>query len=125
MPVAALLVGLLRRRPQRAVLARRIGGVAALMGAVGGGIAFLTLSAGAFVPTRSPGALDNGGSTALLVKLVQTLAEQSPLVRTEVEIALLSAEEVGVQGSIRFIKVSKYATVRTCFCDCYRLSSRT
>ena len=59
---------------------------------------FLMLTAGAFIPRPSPGALDDGAACALLVRLAQTLAA-SPLESTEVELLLLSGEEIGVQGS--------------------------
>jgi Zn-dependent M28 family amino/carboxypeptidase len=78
---------------------RALGGVAAWLAAVYGLLGFLALSAGVFVPQRSPGALDDGASCALLVRLASQLAEGPPLERTEVEVILFSAEEVGVQGS--------------------------
>jgi len=92
---AGALAGRARRRE---ALLRRLAGVAAWVGLAYGALLFLTLSAGAFVPQRSPGALDDGASCALLVKLAERLAQQ-PLARTEVEVLLFSAEEVGVQGS--------------------------
>jgi acetylornithine deacetylase/succinyl-diaminopimelate desuccinylase-like protein len=87
-----------RRSGRRQALLRRTTSVAAWAGLGYGAALFTTLSAGAFVPARSPGALDDGASCALLVKLAERLAAQ-PLQRTEVEVLLLSAEEVGVQGS--------------------------
>ncbi len=75
---------------------------AAIGAAVYGLALFVVLSAGAFLPDRSPGALDNGGSCAVLVRLAEALKAMPPLERTEIEILLLSAEEVGVQGSHAF-----------------------
>ncbi len=75
---------------------------AAIGAAVYGLALFVVLSAGAFVPRRSPGALDNGGSCAVLVRLAEALKGMPPLESTEVEILLFSAEEVGVQGSHTF-----------------------
>jgi Zn-dependent M28 family amino/carboxypeptidase len=60
---------------------------------------FTALSAGAFLPARSPGALDDGGACAVLVRVAEELAKRPPPARTDVELLLLSAEEVGVQGS--------------------------
>ncbi len=60
---------------------------------------FVALSAGAFVRARSPGALDDGGSCAVLVRVAEELARRPALARTQVEVLWLSAEEVGVQGS--------------------------
>jgi acetylornithine deacetylase/succinyl-diaminopimelate desuccinylase-like protein len=85
------------RRGQRGL--RVLGGVAAWSAALYGVLGFLALSAGVFVPRRSPGALDDGASCALLVRLASQLAEGPALERTEVEVILFSAEEVGVQGS--------------------------
>ncbi len=59
----------------------------------------VALSAGAFARARSPGALDDGGACAVLVRVAEELARQPTLARTQVEVLLLSAEEVGVQGS--------------------------
>jgi acetylornithine deacetylase/succinyl-diaminopimelate desuccinylase-like protein len=93
----------------RAALAGRLArGIAWL--AIGYGVlTFAALSAGAFVRQRSPGALDDGASCALLVKLSGALAAAGPLARTEVEVLLLSAEEVGVQGS-RLYASERFAT---------------
>jgi acetylornithine deacetylase/succinyl-diaminopimelate desuccinylase-like protein len=87
-----------RARRGRRVL-RALGGVAAWSAALYGALAFLVLSAGVFVPRRSPGALDDGASCALLVRLASQLAEGPALERTEVEVILFSAGQVGVQGS--------------------------
>jgi hypothetical protein len=94
---AAAAVALRAGRRRRLVsgIVRFTAGVAALYGLA----MFVAFSAGAFAPGRSPGALDDGGACAALVRLAETLAAMPPLGRTEVEILLLSAEEVGVQGS--------------------------
>lgn len=94
------LAGAASRRARRgARLLRGTASVAGWAGLLYGGLLFTTLSAGAFVPARSPGALDDGASCAVLVRLAERLAAQAPLERTDVEVLLLSAEEVGVQGS--------------------------
>jgi acetylornithine deacetylase/succinyl-diaminopimelate desuccinylase-like protein len=73
---------------------------AAVWLAVGYGIAsFVSLSAGALIPSRSHGALDNGAACAVLVRLAERLNEAPRLARTDVSIVLFSAEEVGVEGS--------------------------
>jgi len=74
-----------------------------LAGPLLGAAYFLMLTAGGFVPHPSPGALDDGAACALLVRLAQTLAA-SPLESTEVEILLLSGEEIGAQGSWEYAR---------------------
>lgn len=87
------------RRAARSLSLERLVRLAAAAGAAYGVAAFAALSAGALVPWRSPGALDDGASCAVLVRLAEALAAGPPLARTDVEVVLLSAEEVGVQGS--------------------------
>ena len=98
--IAGALAGWGAGRLQRGAKAlRRLGSAAAWSAAVYGVLAFAALSAGVFLPQRSPGALDDGASCAVLVRLAERLAAQPALARTDVEVVLLSAEEVGVQGS--------------------------
>jgi Zn-dependent M28 family amino/carboxypeptidase len=99
MALGALAAGLGSRGGRAARGLRAFGGFAAWAGLLYGALSFVAFSAGAFVPERSPGALDDGGSCAVLVQLAQRLGEAAPLERTEVEVWLFSAEEVGVQGS--------------------------
>jgi acetylornithine deacetylase/succinyl-diaminopimelate desuccinylase-like protein len=87
------------RAPRGPRVLGALASVAAWSAAAYGVASFSALSAGAFVPKRSPGALDDGGSCAVLVRLAEELAAKQPAGRTEVEILLLSAEETGVQGS--------------------------
>jgi hypothetical protein len=94
---AAALVGV--TRPGRRRAGRWLRTAALVAAPAYGTLGFLALSAGAFLPARSPGAVDDGGSCALLVRLAEALASAPPRQRTEVEVLLLSAEEVGVQGS--------------------------
>lgn len=70
--------------------------------AIYGVAVFLVLSGGAFVRQRSPGALDDGAACAVLVRIAEALVH-APLANTTVDIALLSAEEIGVQGSRDFV----------------------
>ena len=105
--IAVMLIGALAalwapRVPARAPLLLRLSAFAGWTAAIFGAATFVTMSAGAFAPSRSPGALDNGASCAALVRLVELLAAGPPLERTDVEVVLLSAEEVGVQGSRQF-----------------------
>ena len=65
---------------------------------------FASLSAGMLVRARSPGALDDGAACAVLIRLAERLHAAGPLPRTEVEIALLSGEEIGVQGSWEYAR---------------------
>lgn len=97
--LAAAALGVLGQRRPLGPRLRRLPGVGAWLGAGYGVAMFLVLSAGALVPGRSPGAIDDGASCAVLVRLVEELARAAPLERTEIEIVLLSAEEIGVQGS--------------------------
>ena len=99
MLVGALAAMLAARAPGRSPWLARLGGLAAWSAAVYGVATFTALSAGAFLPARSPGALDDGGACAVLVRVAESLAARPPLARTDVEVLLLSAEEVGVQGS--------------------------
>jgi len=78
---------------------KRFGTIVSYAAVVHGLAFFLVLTAGAVVPGKSPGALDNGGSCAVLVRLAGRLARAPGLQRTEVELITFSAEEVGVQGS--------------------------
>ena len=109
--LAAALIGLMLAAPLVAGRGGRWGRLraglaeAAAWGAAAHGVlVFVALSGGAFAPTRSPGALDDGASCAVLVRLAGVLASAGPLSHTDVEIVLLSAEEVGVQGSWRFAR---------------------
>jgi acetylornithine deacetylase/succinyl-diaminopimelate desuccinylase-like protein len=102
LPLTALMIAAAawaaRGRHRRGPLPRlaRVASWAAVLYGVG---LFASLSAGMLVPSRSPGALDDGASCALLVRLADRLRAAGPLPRTEVEIALLSGEEIGVHGS--------------------------
>jgi len=98
MVAGAICLRLAQRGARRSTMLQRVATAAAWTGALYGVALFLVLSAGAFVTARSPGALDDGAACAVLVQVAEALAAQ-PLARTEVEIVLLSAEEVGVQGS--------------------------
>jgi acetylornithine deacetylase/succinyl-diaminopimelate desuccinylase-like protein len=93
----ALLLAPRVRRGRRAL--RGFAVLAAFAAVLYGIAAFTALSAGAFSRARSPGAIDDGASCAVLVRLAQALSAAPPLARTQVEVLLLSAEEVGVQGS--------------------------
>jgi hypothetical protein len=101
LPLGALALAVAQRGGRGAGAARRFAGALAWVALVWGGLAFASLSAGAFVPRRSPGALDDGAACAVLVRLAGQLAAE-PLARTEVEVWLFPAEEVGVQGSSAF-----------------------
>ena len=87
-----------RRRARRGPLPW-VTRVAAVLAVLNGAALFVSLTAGAFVARRSPGALDDGAACAVLLRLADRLHAAGPLPRTEVEVLLLSAEEIGVQGS--------------------------
>ena len=111
-PTTALMLlaaGLAWWRPGSThVVVRGIVRVVPWLGVAFGVLYFAVLSAGAFVPARSPGALDDGAACAVMVRLAEELAAR-PLERTEVELWWLSAEEVGVQGSWAFAR-ERFAT---------------
>jgi hypothetical protein len=101
LPLGALALRAAQRGGRVATAARRFAGALAWIALAYGGLAFASLSAGAFLPRRSPGALDDGAACAVLVRLASQLAAE-PLSRTEVVVWLFPAEEVGVQGSSAF-----------------------
>lgn len=92
-----------RRRYRRRPLPR-IGRIAAVLGALYGAALGLSLAGGVLVGARSPGALDDGAAVAALVRLAERLHAGGPLPRTDVQIALLSGEEIGVQGSWEYAR---------------------
>jgi len=96
--IGAAAGALAPRFPRRRCLLRGAGRAVAVAALAYGAASFAALSAGALVPSRSPGALDDGGSCAVLIRLAEELAARPPE-RTRVELLWLSAEEVGVQGS--------------------------
>ncbi|HEY5659040.1 MAG TPA: M20/M25/M40 family metallo-hydrolase [Myxococcota bacterium] len=95
----AALAGALLRDPARVRAVRLLLHLSPWLAALSGALVFAALSAGAFAPRRSPGALDDGAACAVLVRLVEALAAAPALQRTEVVVLLFSAEEVGAQGS--------------------------
>lgn len=96
---AGLFTKLGHATPMRRRLSRGVG----VFGGLYGFALFVTLSSGAFVRERSPGALDDGASCAVLARLAETLAAMPALERTHVDIVWFAAEEVGVQGSREFV----------------------
>jgi Zn-dependent M28 family amino/carboxypeptidase len=57
---------------------------------------------GPLLRAPSPGALDNGGSVAVLLRLAERLAARSPDAATTVKLVFLAAEEERAQGSWHF-----------------------
>lgn len=99
--VALMIAGALvaaRRKARRGPLPW-LARIAVALAVLNGAALFVSLSAGAFVARRSPGALDDGAACAVLLRLAERLHASGPLPRTEVEVLLLSGEEIGVQGS--------------------------
>jgi hypothetical protein len=109
MLVGALAAAWAARRPERPRGSALLVSFAAWSAALYGVATFVALSAGAFVRARSPGALDDGGACAVLVRVAEELARRPALARTDVEVLLLSAEEVGVQGSWAYAE-QRFAT---------------
>jgi hypothetical protein len=95
----AALCGALCRKPVRARGLRALLRLSPWLAVLSGALVFASLSAGAFAPRRSPGALDDGAACAVLVRLVEALRAAPVLRGTEVEVLLFSAEEMAAQGS--------------------------
>ena len=82
----------------------RVARIAAGLAVVYGLGLFASLAGGMLVRARSPGALDDGAAVAVLVRLAERLRASGALPHTDVEILLLSGEEVGVQGSWEYAR---------------------
>jgi hypothetical protein len=94
LPLALLmLVAALRPRPRLT----RIAVAGALLNGLG---MFLAQTGGAFVPSRSPGAVDDGAGCAVLLELASRL---EPLQHTEVRLIFFSGEEIGIEGSRAYV----------------------
>ncbi len=64
----------------------------------------LYLAGGALVFSRSPGALDNGGSVAVLLKVAEALgSDELALQKTDVQIVFFAGKEVATQGSWQYV----------------------
>src|SRR5512143_835606 len=107
LPVTALMIVAAawsaRRRYRRGPLPR-VARIAVWVAPLYGFGLFASLSAGMLVRARSPGALDDGAACAVLVRLAERLHAAGPLPHTEVEVALLSGEEIGVEGSWEYAR---------------------
>lgn len=99
-PIALLMMvaAIVRWRRRREVALGRFERAAAVAAVFYGAFSFVALSGGVFATERSPGALDNGAATAVMVRLGERLAANPPE-RTRVTLLFLSGEEIGVQGS--------------------------
>lgn len=74
------------------------------------GAAFsLAYAAGAVVPNRSPGAIDDGAACAVLLRAAAELKNGPPLAQTDIELIFFSGEELGAQGSRAYV-ASRFAT---------------
>ena len=110
MIVAAVWAARRRHRAGPLPLVARIAGWTAVVYGLG---LFASLTAGMFVRARSPGALDDGAACAVLIRLAERLKAAGPLPHTEVEIALLSGEEIGVDGSWEYAR-QRFTDPPTC-----------
>lgn len=96
--VAVPLAGLWRRRRRRHLAPRVVAGVMAVALVPFGAMAwFFTI--GPLVRAPSPGALDNGGSVAVLLGLAERLAARPIDAATTVKLVFLAAEEERAFGS--------------------------
>ncbi len=64
----------------------------------------LFIAVGPVLAKPSPGALDNGGSVAVLLRLAEDMAARPPDSRTTVKLVFLASEEEGGIGSWRFAR---------------------
>lgn len=104
--LAIPVFGLLLAAPLRGIFRRLRGEPPGRWEAVGawaaliyGGSIGLMYAAGAVIPARSPGALDDGAACAVLLRTAQDLAAAPQLERTEVQIVFFSGEELGAHGA--------------------------
>lgn len=66
---------------------------------------FLSLTAGAFMLTPSPGAIDDGASVALLLRVAEALgSNEVKLEHTDVKIIFFAGEETDTQGSRAYVE---------------------
>jgi hypothetical protein len=102
--VLAALTGLLTKRAGRwTALRKHVAGLVGALAILYAGAFCVTFSAGAVVPARSPGAVDNGAACAVLLRVAEHLAAGPPLARTAVEVILFSGEELSTQGSWHYV----------------------
>lgn len=91
-------------RSRRGRVTERLGKWTALAALAYGPLFFLAYSAGAWVPARSPGALDDGAACAVLVRTAGEFAQGPPLRQTELQVVFFSGEEIGTQGATDYVK---------------------
>lgn len=97
-----MLIAALRPRPRLVKVA--------IAGALFNGLGlFLVQTAGAFVPARSPGAIDDGAGCMVLLELGSALAA-APLTHTEVQLVFFSGEEIGLEGSQQWVGAQRFET---------------
>ena len=90
-----LVAACLKSRPRL----HRVAVAGALLNGVG---LFLVQTGGAFVPGKSPGAIDDGAGCAVLLELGSQLSA-ARLTHTEVQLVFFSAEEIGLEGSMQWV----------------------
>jgi len=102
--IAAPLYEMFRRRQGPGTKPGRLAAAAGPTAVIYGAAIALTYSAGALLPARSPGALDDGAACAVLLQVAQDLAAAPAPEHTEVRIALFSGEELGAHGSFAWVR---------------------
>lgn len=102
--IAAPLREVFRRRRGQRLQPGRLAAVAGPVAALYGTAIALTYSAGALLPERSPGALDDGAACAVLLRAAEDLAAGPPPERTEIRIVLFSGEELGAHGAFAWVQ---------------------
>jgi hypothetical protein len=73
--------------------------LAGLAAVLEGVVVFLQVGAGALVPRKSHGAVDDGAACAVLVRLASRLEQSAPLANTDLRLLFFSSEEINLLGS--------------------------
>ena len=111
-PAVALAVGLalmgLWRRRRGAALSRAFAIPAALLAATPFAAMAWFQSAGPLLRAPSPGAVDNGGSVAALLRLAAALEQRPESAPTHVKLVFLAAEEERALGSWAFAQTLRH-----------------
>jgi len=107
---AILAIAGLRRRGRGKRVSRRVAIPVLALSLAPFGVMAWFFSAGPLLQVASPGALDNGGSVAVLLRLAERVASRSPDAPTTVKLVFFAAEEERALGSWRYAEAIDPAT---------------
>ncbi len=96
------LAGIWGRRRQRRYLPRAIVVAVSVLAVVPSAVLFWLIAVPPALAKSSPGALDNGGSVAVLLRLAEDMATRPTDARTTVKLVFLASEEQRALGSRHF-----------------------